>query len=86
MKLSEIQLASIPEAWLNQTIIFFAHAPCAPSDKESGPGFFLGFCDVVKMVIIHKIIKANFGYIPNLKIAKTTGSFNILGYLLEIII
>ncbi len=49
-------------------------------------GFFLGFCDVVKMVVIHKIIQANFGYIPNLKVEKTTGSFNILGYLPEIII
>jgi hypothetical protein len=38
------------------------------------------------MVIIHKIIEANFGYIPNVKVEKTTGSFNILGYLLEIII
>jgi hypothetical protein len=56
MKLCEIQFASIPEAWLNQTIIFFADTPCAASDKESRPGFFLGFCDVVKMVIIHKII------------------------------
>ncbi len=58
------------------------HHPIRSQDQ----GFFLGFCDVVKIVIIHKIIEANFGNVPNLKVEKTTGSFNILGYLLEIII
>ncbi len=54
--------------------------------RSQDQGFFLGFCDVVKMVIIYNIILANFDYIPNLKVEKTTGSFNILHYLLEIII
>jgi hypothetical protein len=33
MKHHKMQLASIPEDWLNQTSLFYADTPCAPKNQ-----------------------------------------------------
>jgi hypothetical protein len=50
--------------------------------SPKGQGFSFQFCDVAKLVIIHKKDSAKFGYRPGMKVKRSKNSSHF-GYMLE---